>query len=370
MQPDTMQTKPTHDKNLIILMGVGAGILLLAALGLFLVQGLNGPGEVLVAVTKTGTLTSTTTQTPTATSTGTRRPTRTPVLMTDTPGPSETSAPANSPTVAAATTQPAASATQPPASTATASQPAATFTVTNTSPPPAATDTTSPDSTATRTPTVTPTSLAEPLVVTGTVLYQGTPIENVTITLELIVSAQETVILTTTSAADGAYKFESGYTNKEYSIVFALGSNPQLTPASNYVAWSWIEGILLGDIEAPDLEISSVLDGATFEQISPANGSSYSAEQISSETPLNFEWASYPQAEQYWVDIKLENDEDYFWSSIETLETNVDFDGDSNFAPYHKITPGTYWWAVGSLRVIPGFRILAYTHNWTLVITP
>jgi hypothetical protein len=365
-----MQTKPTHDKNLIILMGVGAGILLLAALGLFLVQGLNEPGDEPVTASKTSTMTGTTTQTPTGTSTGTRRPTRTAVILTDTPGPSETNVPASSPTAAQATTQPAASATSAPANTATASQPAATRTITNTPLPPTATDTTAPDSTATLTPAASPTSLEEPLIVTGTVVYQDAPVENVTITMEIIVSTQETVILTTTSGVDGVYQFEVNYLNKEYSIVFSLESNPQLNPSSNYVTWSWIEGILLGDVEAPDLEISSVLGGATFEQISPTNGSSYSAAQISTENPLKFEWASYPQADQYWVDIKLENEEDYFWSSVGILDTNVDFNGNSSYAPYNKITQGTYWWAVGTLRTVPGFRILAYTHNWTLVITP
>lgn len=194
------------------------------------------------------------------------------------------------------------------------------------------------------------------------------PIANVTITLEVILSTQDTVVMTTTSDNNGAFQFEVNYTEKSYNVVFSLESNPQLTPASDYVAWSWIESELIDDIEIPDLEISSAPDGDLFEQSQPPNNGSYSASQISFQNPLTFEWNSYPQGEQYWVDLGRQGEERTLWSSLAVMDLFVDFDG--TLDDDTKISQGTYWWAVGSLQSPPGFRIFTYTHDWTLVISP
>jgi cytoskeletal protein RodZ len=365
---DKMQTKKTHDKTLFILMGVGAGILLLAALGLFLVQGLNEP-QPDDEPAPTGALsTSTATQTQTATSTGTRRPTRTPKLITDTPGPTETSVPANSPTAMPTATQPAPSATSAPANTATATQAPAQPSATQTPLPPTATNTPEPTATGAATAYISPTPLETAILISGRVVDQDTPLENVTITLEVTVSSSETDVLTTTTGTDGAYQFQVGWKNKAYVITFALESNPQLSPSSNYVTWTWIAGTILGDIEAPDLEISAAPKGDLFEQAQPPDSSSHSASQITFQNPLTFEWTGYPQAEQYWVDLGISGETEPAWYSIPVMDVAVDFDG--TLTNDTKISEGTYWWAVGALRSEPGFTIYTYTHNWTLVITP
>jgi cytoskeletal protein RodZ len=375
---DKMQTKKTHDKTLFILMGVGAGILLLAALGLFLVQGLNEPqpGDEL---TPTGALsTSTATQTQTATSTGTRRPTRTPKLITDTPGPTQTSAPANSPTAMPTenptanptATQPAPSATSAPANTATATQAPAQPSATQTPLPPTATNTPEPTATGAATAYLSPTPLETAILISGRVVNQDTPIENVTIILEITLEQNDVVELVTTTASDGTYQFQSTWKNKAFDITFSLESNSQLEPASDYVTWTWFEGTILGNIEAPDLEISAKPNGDLFEQSLPSDGSSFSAAQITFETPLTFEWTGYPQAEQYWVDLGRQGEENPAWSSIPLIDVYVDFNGTLSNPPQTKISEGTYWWAVGTLRKVLGFNIYVYTHNWTLVITP
>ena len=369
-----MQTKPTHDKTLIILMGVGAGILLLAALGLFLVQGLDEPqpgDELSLSSTITSTTTATPTQTPTATSTGTRHPTRTPVLMTDTPGPTETSVPASSPTTSPAATQPAPSVTpiptNPPTATQAPAQPSATHTYTPL--PPTATN--SPEPTATTaataaTATLSPTPLANPILITGRVVDQDTPIANVTISLDGPTDH------TTTTDAEGAYQFQVDWVDEMYYVDFILEANPQLDPSSDYVSWAYIEGYLEeyteDGIELPDLEISSTPRGNHFEQISPANESSYSAEQITFENPLTFAWNPYPEAVQYWVDLGRQGEENTVWKSMSVMDETADFNG--NLTDGTKISEGVYWWAVATLKTEHGFHLLAYTHKWTLEITP
>jgi cytoskeletal protein RodZ len=371
---DKMQTKKTHDKTLIILMGVGAGILLLAAL--FLVQSLDEPlPEIEPAFTTTAiSPTATQTQTQTATSTGTRRPTRTPKLITDTPGPTETSAPANSPTAMPTAnptaTQPAPSATPVPANTATATQAPAQPSATQTPLPPTVTNTPEPTATGAATAYMSPTPLETAILISGRVVNQDTPIENVTITLEITLEQNDIVELTTTTASDGTYQFQSNWKNKAFVITFALESNSQLEPASDYVTWTWIPGTILGNIEAPDLEISAKPNGDLFEQSLPSDGSSFSAAQITSETPLTFEWTGYPQAEQYWVDLGRQGEENPAWSTIPLIDVYVDFNGTLSNPPQTKISEGTYWWAVGTLRKVLGLNVYAYTHQWTLVITP
>jgi hypothetical protein len=205
-------------------------------------------------------------------------------------------------------------------------------------------------------------------LISGRVVNQDTPIENVTITLEITLEQNDVVELVTTTASDGSYQFQSSWKNKAYTISFALESNPQLNPSSDYVTWSWIEGTILGNIEAPDLEISAKPNGDLFEQSLPSDGSSVSAAQITSETPLTFEWTGYPQAEQYWVDLGRQGETEPAWSSIAVMDPIVDFNG--TLTNGTKISEGTYWWAVGTLKTQPGFRMLAYTQNWTLVVTP
>ena len=349
-------------------MGAGAGILLLAAIGLFLIQSPDSPlpwEEITPTSSDTAIPPSpTATETLVPTSTGTRRPTRTAALLSDTPAPTSTKTAPSSPTPAATTALPSATHTAAAISTATATQapPASSPTPSETPLPPTVTDTPEPAATTAPTATLSPTPMEEPILVTGRVVDQDTPIAGVTITLEGL------TVLTTVTDANGAYQFQVDWVDEYFSVVFSLESNPQLSPSSNYVAWSWIEGLLAGDIEIPDLEISAAPKGDLFEQTLPVDGSSYSAAQISFDTPITFEWADYPQAEQYWVDLGRQGEEDPVWGSLPVIDELVDFDGKLNNGA--KISEGTYWWAVGTLRSAPGFRFMAYTQNWTLVITP
>ena len=368
--PDDMQTKQTHDRTLIFLMAGIASILLLAALGLYLVQGLDKQGSETVP-TSTSTATTTQTQTLVATSTGTRRPTRTPVLLTDTPAPVDTEEPPSSPTATTTTLPPTTSPTQASTSTATATQEQTrhpTRTSTETQVPPTVTGTPASDATASPTPTMSPTPPSSFFNLTGRVVNRDTAVEDVTITLEVDISSSETEVMTTTTGVDGTYQFQVVWTSKPYAIVFSLEANPQLSPTGDYLAWSWIEGLILGDIEAPDLEINATPRNDHFVQTEPADGTSLSASQITFQNPLTFGWIAYPQAEQYWVDISPQGQNDPVWTSIPVMDLTVNFDGDLDNGT--KISEGTYWWAVGALISEPGFNIYTYTHNWTLVITP
>jgi hypothetical protein len=184
----------------------------------------------------------------------------------------------------------------------------------------------------------------------------------VTITLE------GSDILTATTGADGAYQFDVDWPDAEFSVVFSLDSNPQLSPRGDYVSWSWIESIFIGYTTMPDLEISTTPAGTLFSQTSPANGSYYSTAQITAANPLTFEWTAYPQAEEYWVDLGLDGNDFPLWSSDAVATRFVDFDG--TLINSARISQGTYWWAVGSIRTTNDFRILTYTQIWTLYITP
>lgn len=343
-------------------MGFGAGILLLATLGLFLIQNPEGlmPWEE-PTLTPTETLippTTTMTETLVPTSTGTRRPTRTPPVYSETPTPTET----HTPTITS--TEPTSTYTPQPSATNASTQAsnAASATPSNTSPPPTITDTPEPSATNPPQPTLTSTPLENPIIVTGRVVDQDNPIANVTITLE------GPSVLTAVTDENGAYQFEVDWVDENFALVFSYESNTHLNPASNYVAWSWIEGILIGDLEIPNLEISSAPSGSLFEQLSPANDSSYAASQINKDNPIRFEWTEYPMADQYWIDLGREGEDHPVWSSVAVADLFTDFGGKLNNGS--QISEGTYWWAVGTLRTQSGFRFLAYTHNWTLVITP
>ena len=340
-----------QDKSLSLLIGLTAGIILLAVVGLLLVQNPSAPlpWEKPTETSTPSPIPPTWTETATATSTGTRRPTRTPVPEPTTPAPTNTGLPTPSET----------SSPTPTLGTITLTPIGYIATSTAT----AAAVTASPSATSSGpTPTETLAPTGELVLVTGRVLNKGTPVPNITISLE------GPAILTTTSDAQGRYQFQVNWMDEDYSVVFSLEENPQLSPASDYLLWSWVESYLEGNAEIPDIEISTAPDGNVFTQSSPVNGSSFSAAQITVDNPLTFEWTAFAQAEEYWVDLGLDGDVTSEWVSDTMTDRFVDFDG--TLLNGTHITPGAYWWAVGTLRLEADFYIMTYTQTWTLSITP
>lgn len=343
-------------------------MLILAVIGVILIQNPDAPlpwKEPPLPSTDTAIPpTVSITETLMPTSTGTRRPSHTPVKQTETPNPENTVAATLTRTAAQTNPPPSASVTLRPTRTATITQTPTKLSPTNTNAllPPIAPGTSEPTSTAAPSATLSPTPLESPLLVTGRVVDQNVPIANVTVILE------GPSVMTAVTNENGAYAFLVDWNDVDFSVVFSYEANPQVGSPKDYLAWAWIESRLQNDIEVPDLEISAMPEGIYFQQLSPVEGSTYSAYQISDDAPLRFEWTAYPQVDQYWIDLGREDEETPAWYSPVVTEYSVDFDGILKNGA--QISEGTYWWAVGAIRTETGFRFLVYTQDSTLYITP
>jgi hypothetical protein len=177
----------------------------------------------------------------------------------------------------------------------------------------------------------------------------------------------------TTTDADGRYAFDSASLEGTFNVVFAYEWNAQRYTAGEVVSWAWLEGGAPSDdagVELPDLEISLEIDSERFEQVAPAAGASFSAGQISSQAPLTFEWAPYPRAGHYWVDLGREGEATPVWQSPLTAFTSVSFNGTLNDET--AITAGTYWWSVGAQKQIGAYKAFAFVYGWprALIIEP
>ena len=81
-----------------------------------------------------------------------------------------------------------------------------------------------------------------------------------------------------------------------------------------------------------------------------------------------FEWAPYPAASAYWVDLNRGDDLTHVWQSTLVNDTSVVFDG--VLADASHCNADTYWWGVGARTDVVDYKLTIYGYLPTLVITP
>ena len=197
---------------------------------------------------------------------------------------------------------------------------------------------------------------------TGRIVLDGTPV-GAGVVLEL----ESETVATTTTDGDGRYAFELTSLEGAFSVVFAQAWNTHIYTDDQVVSWAWLDGVALSgvpEIEMVDLEISLV----GFEQVAPAAAATFSAGQISSASPIVFEWASYPGAMWYWVDLGREGETTPVWQSDLTLSPSASFDG--TLDDETSITAGAYWWNIGAQKTIGVYQMTVYGHPRSLIIEP
>lgn len=177
--------------------------------------------------------------------------------------------------------------------------------------------------------------------------------------------------MNTSTDVEGGYIFDSVFADANFSVVFAREWNMDIYTESQVASWAWLEGLALSGgsaIELPDLEIGLKFNSQAFGPVSPPLNASYSAESISSDYPLTFEWASYPGDTRYWVDLGREGERIPVWQSYVTWSTTASFYGVLDDGRY--VSPGWYWWRVGVRKQVGIYKLFVYSSSSSLVIEP
>jgi hypothetical protein len=207
--------------------------------------------------------------------------------------------------------------------------------------------------------------------VTGRLVKDGAPVEaGVTVKLE---DQAYAIVVTATTDARGLYTFANLTTpgllstpGPGFNVLFAQEWNEQYD-VGDVVSWAWLGPLTISrgaTVQVPDLEISLL----GFEQVTPPSGASFSAGEISAQNPLTFEWALYPAASAYWVDLTKGDDLNRVWQSTLVDTTQVPFDGTLEDGSH--VTVDTYWWGVGARKDAGEYQLTVYGYLPTLAITP
>jgi len=229
-------------------------------------------------------------------------------------------------------------------------------------PTPTPTLTPTPTNSPTATPTSTKTPTPIPGSIAGRVLLNGVPEGGVTIKLEdqAINSIAQAV-----SGSDGTYTFANlKATGEGYNLVMAHEWNTQYE-LDQVISWGWLGPIPVKDgmvSQIPDFDISLL----GFAPTTPAANTSFSA--VSSSNPILFEWASYPGATKYWVDLAQGQNQNIVWRSPILSKTSVNFNG--TLTNGSQIQPGEYWWGVGARRDLGTYKLTVYGYLPVFLIVP
>ena len=206
---------------------------------------------------------------------------------------------------------------------------------------------------------------------TGLVVRDGAPVEaGVTVKLE---DQTYAIVVTATTDAQGCYTFANltapgllSALGPGFNVLFAQEWNEQYD-VGDVVSWAWMGPLTISrgtTVEVPDFEISLL----GFEQVTPSSGASFSAADISPQNPVTFEWAPYPAASAYWVDLTKGDDLNRVWQSTLVDTTHVDFDG--TLEDDSHVTADTYWWGVGARKGVGDYQLTVYGYLPTLLIAP
>jgi hypothetical protein len=229
------------------------------------------------------------------------------------------------------------------------------------------TDTPVPSPTPSPAPTdgLTPTpSPALPGRITGRLLLDGAPAsEGVTLKLE---NPSYNVVAETTVGTDGVYAFPNlEPSSQRYNVTFAQKWNTQYG-TDQVVSWGWLGPVAVESgavVELPDFDVSLL----GFSQVSPGPDETFSAAAISPQNPITFEWAAYPQAVRYWVDLVHGEEQELVWQSL-IQATSFAFDGTVDSGAH--IQPEEYWWGVGARRELGPYKLTVYGYLSGLIIEP
>jgi len=203
--------------------------------------------------------------------------------------------------------------------------------------------------------------------VTGRVVKDGATVQGgVTVKLE---DQTYAIVATATTDAQGAYTFDSltaSGIDKKLNVLFAQEWNEQYD-VSEVVSWAWLGPLTVSEgatVELPDFEIGLL----GFEQVNPPTGTSFSAGEISAQNPLTFEWAPYPGASAYWVDLTKGDGLTQVWQSALVGTMSVAFDGTLDGGSH--VTADTYWWGIGARGDVGSYHLAVYGYLPAFVITP
>jgi hypothetical protein len=187
--------------------------------------------------------------------------------------------------------------------------------------------------------------------------------EGVTLKLE---DRSYNVVAETTVGANGVYAFDNLEPSGEgYNVSFSQGWNSQYG-MDQVVSWGWLGPVAVENgavVELPDFDVSLL----GFGQASPEADATFSAAAVSSENPITFEWAAYPQAVKYWVDLVHGEGQELAWQSL-VQATSLAFDGTVGSGGH--IQPGEYWWGVGARQESGPYPLTVYGYLPGLIIEP
>ena len=265
--------------ELLVLIGLIAFIFLLAALGLFM---LSSPGRSSLpeASSSPGQVAFTRTITPDGTLTNTPRTSYTPfatrlTVMPETPtlAPPTPEHPHRQPTPGSAT---------PTATTGPYPLPA-TQPVNATPTPTSANSTPSATPVYTLTPGPSPTLAPGQTGISGRVVQNNAPLAGVVVSFR-----DDQPSRTAVTDAQGRYWFTTLAIGIDFVLTFEQSTNPQLASSTQIASTALIYGYLPTSgtvVNLPDLEISVVLNGQTFEPTIPVDGAVFSADQHHRQQP-------------------------------------------------------------------------------------
>lgn len=201
----------------------------------------------------------------------------------------------------------------------------------------------------------TPTPLP-PASIEGRIIIDGNPSSSgISLTLE---NYYNEVIDITTTLDDGSFRWEQvpAY-DLGYYVVFSQEANSQYS-IDQVLSWVWVGPMSIQDgevIQLPDIDISHL----GFSQDSPIPGAEYSAAAITNDNPIVFQWTSYPNASDYWVDLISVEDVPIWQSPLVTVRSTA-FNG--TLSDGTRIQPGEYWWAVGARSWLGSYSQNVYTY--------
>ena len=177
------------------------------------------------------------------------------------------------------------------------------------------------------------------------------------------------VVAQTIAKSDGSFVFpDLEPSSGGYNVVFAQKWNAQYD-MDEVISWGWIGPVAVDsgmDVELPDFDIS--LQG--FGGVNPEPNAAVSAEALSPENPLQFEWTAHPKAVTYWVDLaKGEDDEQkVVWQSSLSQDDSLAFDG--TLKGGEQIKTGEYWWGVGARNGANPYPVTMYAYLSALRVKP
>lgn len=352
---------PHKSSSELLLIGLAAFIFLLAALGLFLLQDPQAPLPWQVTRTASPTPLVSTTQ-PVAI--GVNLPTSTP-RTSYTPFATRLTIVASTPTAT-----PGASLT--PGASAPASQtpgPTPTGTITPATPTPTylpGTQAPTATNTITPTPAVSPTLAPGQLGISGRVVQNGAPVAGVSVSFR-----DDQPPRTFVTDSQGRYWFTTYAIGVDFLLSFEQSANPQYASTTTIASTALLYGYLPSGstvITLPDLEISLVLNGQSFDPTTPLDGAVFNSANITSANPIQFVWTTYNQAEYYYVELSPTATDEILWGSENTVSTSTMFNGSLDDGT--QISTGTYRWFVAANRTINDYSLVIYTQPHSLVINP